>query len=147
MSRIYPLLLPSSKFCINIWVNLDFYFFQLEVSTGNFRDIAHSHRFLASQYMRYDNCVLRSWSIVYFLLAFAFQFMAWNFLLMMFFSTISNISTFFNNPSSTSVSLHLSATVVLVLEGNEQDLVYKFQGISFWNSQNVYKQQSIKLYM
>ena len=79
--------------------------------------------------MRYNNFVSGSYSLMYLLLAFADYIPP-----LISFSTISKMFISVSNSSLTFFFLsNVSSTPMWVLNGNEHDLLYKFQSICFWN--------------
>lgn len=132
--RMYPLLLPLSWFCMNFWVN-QYFFSHLKSSTGNYGDVVLIDCWHASTggiMMLYSNYSLLC--ICYWLLY------GMTYSTPAAFFIISNISIWLL------LSLNMPSTLIQMLKGNEQDLIHKFQAISFWNFQIQVQAKSINLY-
>ena len=77
-SRRYPSSLFSLRFSINIFLNWYVFSVHWKVPTGNFCNIANPHKLFTFQYLIHDSYLFLSWSFMYFLLAFAYWWIAWH---------------------------------------------------------------------
>ena len=82
-------------------LNWDKLFTHLKPLTGNFWDIAHPYKLLASKCIRYDDMISLLYFYIYLLFALAYLCIAWQIPPLILFPTIRSISIFVNKSNST----------------------------------------------
>ena len=102
-------------------------FFYLNLSAGNFWEIAYPHKSFASKCIKNDDYLPLLYSFMYLLFAFAYLciYMTYSS------SNTNNISVSVKNSNSISVFLNMFAMLIHLLIKNEQDQNHMFQYIYF----------------